>query len=165
MTDFNEYIRQTEPDQKEKAYAWSTAIGLQQVDGLKPSEYLLETAKLNIEGDITFDEVKSRIDEYYKTESSKKITDENRTKEADEVSARIAEMLSEKTFSFSPAEYISIHKQLFSGIYPFAGKIREYNITKSEWVLDGETVYYADSDSLKATLEYDLNQEKKFDYK
>ncbi|MDR1760586.1 MAG: Fic family protein [Fibrobacter sp.] len=166
MTDFEEYIRQSEPDKKEKGIIWQTAIGLQQVDGLKPSAYLIETAKQNIEGDITFDEVKSRIDAYYKTQFVRWVKDDNdRTEEADKVSARIAEILSEKTFSFSPTEYLNIHRRLFCGIYKFAGKIRDYNITKSEWVLNGETVLYASADNLKETLEYDFEQEKTFNYK
>ena len=165
MTDFEEYIIQGEPDKKEKSLIWQTAIGLQQVDGLKPSAYLIETAIKNIEGDITFEEVKNRIDAYYKTQIKRQSDDDDRTEEADKVSARIAEILSEKTFSFSPVFYLNIHRRLFSGIYKFAGKIRDYNITKSEWVLDGETVFYADADNLRATLEYDFEQEKKFDYK
>lgn len=163
MENFDEYLRQGEPNKAEKAKVWKTAIGLQQVDGLKPSEYLIETAKQNIEGDITLDEVKKRIDSYYQQHPTK--TDEDRTEEADKVSARIAEMLSEQTFTFSPAEYLAIHRRLFQGIYKFAGKIRDYNITKKEWVLNGETVLYASADSLKATLEYDFEQEKKFNYK
>ncbi len=87
MIDFEEYIRQVEPDKKEKGIIWQTAIGLQQVDGLKPSAYLLETARQNIEGDISFDEVKSRIDIYYKEHPAKNNND--RTEEADKVSARI----------------------------------------------------------------------------
>jgi fido (protein-threonine AMPylation protein)/biotin operon repressor len=165
VNNFDEYIRQGEPDKKEKGIIWQTAIGLQQVDGLKPSAYLIETAIKNIEGDITFEEVKNRIDAYYKTQVNKQGDDDDRTEEADKVSARIAEILSEKTFSFSPVSYLNIHRRLFSGIYKFAGKIRDYNITKSEWVLDGETVLYADADNLRATLEYDFEQEKKFDYK
>jgi len=164
MNDFEEYIRQGEPDKKEKSLIWQTAIGLQQVDGLKPSAYLIETAKQNIEGDITFEEVKNRIDVYYKTQINRQ-PDDDRTEEADKVSARIAEILSEKTFSFSPLEYINIHRRLFTGIYKFAGKIRDYNITKGEWVLDGDTVLYAGADNLRATLEYDFEQEKNFDYK
>jgi fido (protein-threonine AMPylation protein) len=165
MDNFEEYIRQSEPDKKEKGYVWQTAIGLQLVDGLKPSAYLIETAKQNIEGDITFDEVKSRIDNYYKNLPNRQIIDDDRTEEADKVSARIAEILSEKTFSFSPAEYLNIHRRLFSGIYKFAGKVRNYNITKSEWVLNGETVLYASADYLTETLEYDFKEEKAFDYK
>lgn len=167
MNDFEEYIRQGEPDKKEKGIIWQTAIGLQQVDGLTPSAYLIETAKQNIEGDITLDEVKSRIDSYYKTLSAGQdtATEDDRTEEADKVSARIAEILSEKTFSFAPTEYISIHRRLFNGIYKFAGKIRDYNITKSEWVLGGATVFYASAPLIKETLEYDFRQEKKFQYK
>ena len=163
MENFDEYLRQGEPNRVEKAKVWKTAIGLQQVDGLKPSEYLIETAKQNIEGDITIDEVKKRIDSYYQQHPTK--TKEDRTEEADKVSARIAEMLSEQTFTFSPVEYLSIHRRLFKGIYEFAGKIRDYNITKKEWILNGETVLYASADSLKATLEYDFEREKKFSYK
>jgi fido (protein-threonine AMPylation protein) len=163
MENFDEYIRQGEPNKVEKAKVWKTAIGLQQVDGLKPSEYLIATAKQNIEGDITIDEVKKLIDTYYIQHPIKDA--ENRTEEADKVSARIAEILSEKTFSFSPIEYLNIHRRLFQDIYHFAGKIRDYNITKQEWVLDGETVLYANADSLKTTLEYDFEKEKQFSYK
>ncbi|MCG7281999.1 Fic family protein [Chryseobacterium taklimakanense] len=163
MDNFDEYLRQGEPNKAEKAKVWKTAIGLQQVDGLKPSDYLIETAKQNIEGDITIDEVKQRIDSYYKQHPVQ--TEEDRTEEADKVSARIAEILGEQTFTFSPTEYIAIHRRLFQDIYKFAGKIRDYNITKKEWVLNGETVLYASADSLKSTLEYDFEQEKKFSYK
>ncbi len=163
MENFDEYLRQGEPNKAEKAKVWKTAIGLQQVDGLKPSDYLIETAKQNIEGDITIEEVKKRIESYYQQHPTK--TDEDRTEEADKVSARIAEMLSEQTFTFSPAEYLTIHRRLFKGIYKFAGKIRDYNLTKKEWVLNGETVLYASADSLRATLEYDFEQERKFNYK
>ena len=163
MDNFEEYIRQGEPNKAEKAKVWKTAIGLQQVDGLKPSDYLIETARQNIEGDITIEEVKQLIDNYYKQHPTK--TEEDRTEEADKVSARVAEILGEQTFTFSPAEYTTIHRRLFRGIYKQAGKIRDYNITKQEWVLNGETVLYASAESLKATLEYDFEQERKFSYK
>jgi len=163
MDHFEEYVRQGEPNKAEKATVWKTAIGLQKVDGLKPSEYLITTAKQNIEGDITIEEVKKRIDSYYKQRPTK--TDENRTEEADKVSASIAEILGEQTFTFSPVEYLTIHRRLFQGIYNHAGKIRDYNMTKQEWVLDGETVLYGSAESLKATLEYDFEQEKQFSYK
>ncbi|MDR0687478.1 MAG: Fic family protein [Prevotellaceae bacterium] len=165
MKEFDEYIRQGEPSQVEKTQNWLTAIGLQQVDGLTPSAYLIQQAKENIEGDITFDEVKIRIDAYYKTLADRKTEADDRTEEADKVSARIAEILSEKTFSFSPTEYLNIHRRLFTGIYKFAGRIRDYNITKKEWVLDGEMVLYASAEMLKETLEYDFKEEKTFAYK
>lgn len=163
MDNFDEYLRQGEPDKAEKAKVWKTAIGLQQVDGLTPSDYLIASARQNIEGDISIDEVKQRIDSYYKQQPVK--DSEDRTEEADKVSARIAEILSEQTFSFSPIEYLTLHRRLFHGLYNHAGKVRDYNITKQEWVLNGETVLYGSADSLKATLEYDFDQERKFSYK
>lgn len=163
MGNFEEYTQQSEPNKREKAQVWKTAIGLQQVDGLKPSDYLIATARQNIEGDITIEEVKQLIDSYYKQHPVKDT--ENRTEEADKVSARIAQILGEKTFSFSPAEYLTIHRRLFQDIYSHAGKIRDYNITKQEWVLNGETVLYASSESLKSTMEYDFRQEKQFSYR
>jgi fido (protein-threonine AMPylation protein) len=163
MNDFEEYIRQGEPDKVEKSKIWQTAIGLQQVDGLTPSAYLIETAKENIEGKITIDEVKSRIDTYYKTLAVRN-SDDDRTEEADKVSARIAEILSSNTFSFSPVEYIGIHKRLFTGIYKFAGKIRDYDISKKEWVLNGKSVMYASAYLLREALEHDFREETAFSY-
>ncbi|MCF8254614.1 MAG: Fic family protein [Bacteroidia bacterium] len=163
MDNFEEYLRQGEPNKVEKTKVWKTAIGLQQVDGLIPSDYLIAAAKQNIEGDISINEVKQLLDSYYKKNPLK--DSENRTEEADKVSAQIADILSEQTFKFSPTEYLSIHRRLFQGIYNHAGKIRDYNITKKEWVLNGETVLYASAESIKATLEYDFEQEKKFIYK
>ncbi len=161
---FKEYLRELEPDKANKGYAWSTAIGLQAVDGLKPSKYLIDTAIQNIEGKITMKEAQSLIDSYYE-ERPAHLSNDERTEEADKVSSRIAEILSEAAFSFSPNEYISIHRKLFHGIYKHAGKIRDYNITKKEWVLDGATVMYGSASELRATLEYDFSQEKGFSYK
>ena len=162
--EFEEYIRQGEPDKKERAQIWRTAIGLQQVDGLETSEYLREVARQHIEGDITLKDVKSLIDSYYKTEEARNSEDVEDKQEADKVSERIAELLSQKTFTFSPAQLVTIHRHLFQGIYKFAGKIRDYNITKKEWVLRGETVYYASADTIRETLDYDFGREKEFDY-
>ena len=164
MNDFEEYIRQSEPHKREKGYAWQTAIGLQAVDGLKPSEYLKEKARQHIEGDITIDEVKQLVDSYYKSKVTRS-SSEDRTEEADKDSARITEILSENTFTFSPIEYLAIHRHLFEGIFSHAGQIRDYNITKNEWVLKGATVLYASAGSIRETLEYDFSQEKIFDYK
>ena len=160
---FKEYIEQGEPEKKEKGYAWHTAIGLQAVDGLKTSQYLIDTAIKNIEGEISIDEAQSLLNSYY--EENPNNDSEDRTEEADKVAARIAKILSEKAFSFTPNEYISIHKKLFIGIYSHAGKIRDYNITKKEWVLDGATVMYGSASELRATLDYDFSEEKKFSYK
>ncbi len=164
MKEFDEYIKNGEPNQVEKGYAWQTAVGLQAVDALKPSEYLIQTAREHIEGRISMSEAKNLIDQYYETKQGR-ISVDDRTEEADKVSARIAEILAEQTFSFSPVEYIAIHRRLFHGIYKFAGKIRDYNITKKEWVLQGDTVLYASAGNIRETLEYDFEQEKNFSYK
>ncbi len=165
MTEFQEYIREDEPKQKEKSYLWQTAIGLQDVDKLETSKYLRSTACRHIEGEISIAEVKDLVDSYYSTRQVR-IEEKNcRQEEADKVATRIAELLSEHSFSLSPATYIAIHQHLFHGIYPYAGQLRDYNISKKEWVLDGDSVYYASATSLKETLIYDIEQEQKFSYK
>lgn len=160
---FKEYIKESEPGKRDKGYAWHTAIGLQAVDGLKPSKYLVDTAIRNIEGDISIDEAGELLNSYYK--ENPPLNGEDRTEEADKVAVKIAKVLSEKAFSFTPNEYISIHRKLFTGIYSHAGKIRDYNITKKEWVLNGATVLYGSASELRATLEYDFAEEKKFSYR
>lgn len=160
---FKEYIKESEPDKRDKGYAWHTAIGLQAVDGLKTSDYLMHTAVRNIEGEISFEEANALLQSYYKENPSHDEGD--RTEEADKVSARIAEILSEQAFSFTPNEYMSIHRRLFTAIYPHAGRLRDYNITKKEWVLDGATVLYGSATELRATLEYDFSEERKFSYR
>ena len=163
--DFEKYIRNTEPAKKDKTYAWTTAIGLQQVDGLTPSKYLFDTAKRNIEGEITFDEAKSLIDTYYESKTERLDTSEERTEEADKVASRIAQIISEKSFNFSPSHLIAIHGRLFDGIFKFAGKLRDYDISKHEWILDGDTVMYGAAFELKMALDYDFEQERNFNYK
>ena len=164
MSEFEKYIRQGELGPKEKAEAWQTAIGLQDVDGLKPSPYLLDAAKRHIEGDITIEQVKGLIDTYYKSREGRLSSEEERTEEADKVSARITELLQEETFSFTPSEYQRIHRRLFQGLFKFAGKYRTYNISKKEWVLDGASVLYNPFENISETLDYDFAEERKFDY-
>ena len=157
---FEEYSKEKEPAKYYKTYAWKTAIGLQQVDGLEPSEYLIKTAEQSINGNISFDDAHNLITTYYKENKCQT----ERTEEADKVSVRIAQMISENSFVFSPIELITIHKRLFEGIYSHAGRIRDYNISKQEWVLDGDTVIYGNAYNLRETLDYDLGLEKNFDY-
>lgn len=161
--ELEEYIRQGEPDQAEKSEAWQIAIGLQQVDGLYTSAYLLDTAKEHIEGKITITEAQQRIHNYYEQRIDRKELEAD-TKEADVVSARIAQLLGEQSFQFSPIEWKMIHRRLFEGIYDHAGQFRTYNISKNEWVLNGNTVTYASWNTINETLEYDFKQEKAFSY-
>ena len=130
---------------------------------MKTSAYLLDTAKEHIEGKISIDEAQKRIQSYYEQRTDRTEV-ENNTKEADIVSARIAKLLGEKAFQFSPAEWLTIHRRLFEGVFTHAGQIRQYNITKKEWVLKGDTVTYAAWNSIKDTLDYDFATEKQYSY-
>ena len=163
MFNENEYIIQIEPDCKSRSYHWKTAIGLQKVDGLTPSKYLIETANANIQGDITLAEANQLITTYYEQKPS--VTDEQkRTEEADKVSLHIAQILANRTFKLSLSEILSIHRQLFDGVFIFAGQLRECNISKEEWVLNGESVIYDDFRTVRDSIEYDLEKEKSFNY-
>lgn len=161
--ELSEYIAQSEPDRAKKSESWKTAIGLQEVDGLKTSEYLLDTAKEHIEGRIDIDTVQKRISSYYRQKENRdKI--ESTTEEADKVAIRIAQILNEDTFQFSPVEFKAIHRKLFSDVFKHAGEVRTYNITKPEWVLNGDTVLYASYNSINETLNYDFKTEREFSY-
>lgn len=163
--ELSEYIIQGEPSRVEKTKTWGTAIGLQEVDGLKPSEYLIETVKKHIEGNIDLKEVENRINNYYKVLDNRKTEEVENSEEADKVAVRITKLLSEKSFNFSPTELINIHKRLFSGVYKHAGKIREYNFSKEEWILNSDTVVYAAYETILPALQYDFEKEKEFSYK
>lgn len=162
--DLNAYIRLGEPKLKKKAAAWQTAIGLQAVDGLSVSYYLLKTAKENIEGKITDKEANAQISNYYENRCDRYAIEAG-TKEADIVAGRIASLLAEKTFSFTPAFWMSVHRYLFKDVFMYAGKIRTCNIYKNEWVLNGKSVFYASYDSIPMTMEYDFKTEAAFSYK
>ena len=162
--DFDIYIRQGEPNQKEKAAIWRTAIGLQAVDGLQTSEYLHQTALKHIEGEIDIDEARQLIKTYYQSKHTREEGDDDR-QEADQVSANITKILSSKTFDLSAKGYVSLHRRIFEGIFKHAGKVREYDITKKEWILEGDTVRYLNWEDLHRALEYDIEQERQFSYK
>lgn len=162
--EFEQYLASGEPGVEERARNWSMAIGLQDVDRLKPSEFLLEQAKANIEGRISSEEVGKRLEEYYSQKSIRKKAEADGTFEADRVADRINLLLAEKAFTFSPMELSRIHGFLFKGVLPHAGQLRTYNITKNQWILDGDTISYGSADSLSELLNYDFSEERKFDY-
>ena len=161
---FDEYLRQGEPSQKERAENWKTAIGLQAVDGLQPSAYLIDVAKRNIEGEITLDETRKLIDSYYQSKTVRTPKDEDE-EEADKVSANIAKILASKTFAFNTNGYVSLHRRIFEGVFKHAGEIRQYDISKKEWVLEGDSVSYLNWEDLRRALDWDIEQEKNFSYK
>ena len=162
--DFDEYIRQGEPAQREAAYAWSTAIGLQAVDGLTTSEYLNDLARRNIEGELTMDQVDTLLDSYYESKASREAHDDDKN-EADKASRNIKKILSVKTVDFTANGFISLHRRIFEGVFKHAGQLRDYDITKKEWVLEGDTVNYLNWEDLRRALDYDIKQEREFSYK
>ena len=161
---FDEYIRQGEPERQEKAGYWQAAIGLQAVDGLKVSNYLQNTAKRHIEGDITIDEARELVNQYYITKTAHDANDDDK-EEADRVSSNIVKVLSSSTFDFSTGGYQSVHRRVFEGVMKHAGELRTYDITKKEWVLEGDTVLYLNWEDLRRALDYDIEQERTYSYK
>ena len=162
--DFEEYIRQGEPDKKEKASIWRTAIGLQAVDGLKTSDYLKDTARKHIEGEIDIDEARELIKTYYQSKTKREPDDDDK-QEADKVSANITKILSSETLDFSTKGYIALHRRIFEGVFKHAGRVRDYDITKKEWVLNYDTVHYLNWEDLRRALDHDIEQERSFSYK
>ena len=163
MQDFDEYLVAGEPGKRERAYGWATAIGLQDVDGLKVSKYLLDVAKRNIEGEISGVEARQIIDEYYETKLG--CDEPEDAKEADRVSARIVSIINAPGFRISPEYYIGLHKRIFEGVFSHAGRIRDVELTKREWVLNGDSVEYELSCMIEKSLAYDFDKEREFKYK
>ena len=161
--DYDAYIRQGEPDKCKRADAWRVAIGLQAVDGLTTSDYLNETARRNIEGEIDIDEARQLVKTYYQKKKTRE-PDDDEKQEADEVSGNISKLLQTDAFTYSVAGFAAIHKAIFDGVFKHAGRFRDYDITKKEWVLRGDTVQYARWQDLRMALQYDLDQERQFDY-
>ena len=162
--DFEAYERVAEPHKRERVSAWRTAIGLQDVDGLRVSDYLKEIAVKHIEGDITIDEVREQLQSYYVNKTTHDADDAEK-EEADRVAANITKLLNEKSFSLTPLEFLNIHRHLFEGVFKHAGEIRPYDISKKEWVLQGDTVVYGRAADIHETLKYDIQTERDFSYK
>ncbi|MBQ7531773.1 MAG: Fic family protein [Paludibacteraceae bacterium] len=163
MPEFEKYLRTPEPSVRERADYWRTAIGLQAVDQLTVSDFLKQTAQEHIEGQISADEAEKRIKAYYQAKEVR-LPDDDEKEEADNVAMNITKLLGEQSFTFSVAGFAAIHRQIFKGVFKHAGQFRDYDITKKEWVLDGDTALYSRWQDLRMTLEYDLDREKQFDY-
>jgi fido (protein-threonine AMPylation protein) len=163
LKELSGYSAAKEPGRRERADAWATAIGLQAVDGLKPSSYLIETAKAHIEGRITQGQVRRRIRAYYETKNENTSPDRS-TREPDLVAERIAAIINDGGFEFTPEYLFSVHAKLFKGVVAQAGKPRTVNIRKHEWILRGDSITYGSKDTLKASLARHFQDEREFDY-
>ena len=164
MNEFDQYIRQGEPSQQERAAYWRTAIGLQAVDGLQTSDYLKATAIKHIEGEIDIDQARQLIKTYYQSKTTRETIDDDQ-QEADKVSANITKILSSVSLDFSAKGFVALHRRIFDGVLKHAGEIRHYDITKKEWVLDSDTVNYLNWEDLYRALDFDIEQERQFSYK
>ena len=164
MNEFDQYIRQGEPSQQERAAYWRTAIGLQAVDGLQTSDYLKATAIKHIEGEIDIDQARQLIKTYYQSKTTRETIDDDQ-QEADKVSANITKILSSVSLDFSAKGFVALHRRIFEGVLKHAGEIRHYDITKKEWVLDSDTVNYLNWEDLYRALDFDIEQERQFSYK
>ena len=163
IPEFEKYLKTSEPSVRERADNWRTAIGLQAVDQLTVSDFLKQTAQQHIEGKINTEEAEERLKAYYRAKEAR-MPDDDEKEEADKVSMNVIKVLGEQSFSFSVAGFAAIHRQIFKGVFKHAGQFRDYDFTKKEWVLDGDTVLYGRWSELQRTLAYDLDQEKQFDY-
>lgn len=157
------YFKSPEPGVRERADAWATAIGLQKVDGLEPSQYLLDLAKRHIEGKLTQRQVSRRINDYYSAKDETNPPDPSK-EEPDKVSELIVKVINDGAFEFTPEYYISIHARIFKGVLPFAGRLRKVNIRKREWILRDESVTYGSALTLRASLARCFADEREFDY-
>ncbi|MDD7542300.1 MAG: Fic family protein [Mobiluncus porci] len=163
---FERYNRES-GERARRAYYWATAVGLQDVDHLETSQYLENLARRHIEGEVSSAQAGELIESYYREESRHETgdaTQASREREADLVATRITRLLEKRNFTFSSDYLFKIHRELFTEIYDFAGRPRGFNIVKSEWVLDGDTVTYGDAPAIEETLDYDLAREANFDY-
>lgn len=140
---------------------WQTGFGLQEVDGLKPSDYMVELATEHIEGKLNYQQVYDQITKYH-------VETDDSTKEADIVSLRIVELLSSTAFKFAPTTLKAIHRELFYEVLPQGvklGEYRPYNISKKEAILEGDSVVYDHFSTIADSLAYDFDQEKNYDYR
>ena len=141
-------------------YVIETGIGLQDVDNLKNSSYFISESERYIKGEISLSELEDIVSSYYKN----KPEEDERTEEADIIAVRIAKLISDDNFIFSIGQFVYIHKFLFEGVFNHAGKIRDFNFIKKEWVLDGASVFYADYNVIETALDFDFLAEKRFNY-
>lgn len=159
-----EYSENIKPEGYIKQLQWDMAIGLQEVDNLKPSKYLEKLLKENVNGNLTIEQVKNELKEYYIEKEQKQDINHNEL-ECDFVSTRIVELLSIDNFELSVDYLKYVHKYLFQDVYEFAGEFRNIDFSKQEKILNNDSVAYGERKTLTESLEYDISLEKNKDYK
>ena len=160
----NKYEEKYKSSNYIKQLQWDMAIGLQEVDNLKPSKYLENLLEENVAGNLTIDDVKKALKEYYIEKENENVINHNEL-ECDFVSTRIVELLNEDLFELSVDYLKYVHKYLFQDVYEFAGKFRKIDFSKHEKILNNDSVSYGDCNTLTESLEYDISLEKDKNYK
>lgn len=160
----NEYEEEYKSSNYIKQLQWDMAIGLQEVDNLKPSKYLEKLLEENVEGNLTIEEVEKELREYYIEKENKNAINHSEL-ECDFVSARIVELLNEDKFELSVDYLKYVHKFLFQDVYEFAGEFRKIDFSKHEKILNNDSVAYGDCNTLTESLEYDISLEREKFYK
>ena len=159
----NDYIETETPNNYVKQHEWDMAIGLQEVDNLKPSKYLEKLLQENVTGKKTIYEVEKELKEYYVEKEKNNEVNHNEL-ECDLVSTRIVELLQENNFELSIDYLKYVHKYLFQDIYEFAGEFRKVDFSKHERILNNDSVAYGDYKLLEQSLDYDITLEKNKNY-
>ncbi len=159
-----EYTKEIKPEGYVKQLQWDMAIGLQEVDNLKPSKYLEKLLEDNVSGKLTIKQVEEELREYYIAKDKKQELNHNEL-ECDFVSTRIVELLDKNNFELSVDYLKYVHKYLFQDVYEFAGEFRNIDFSKHEKILNNDSVAYGDCKTLKESLEYDISLEKEKNYK
>ena len=160
---YDKVLDEKNPDVKQ--LYWDIAFGLQEVDGLKPSKYMVQLSKEHIEGKKTYKQVQDAITLYYAKNLNNH--DDDDEEEADEVATSIYEILSDGAFRFDYLTYKNYHKRLFKNLNKEKynpGEFRTYNFTKDEPILNDDTVDYQSYDLIEETLKYDFSEEKEINY-
>ncbi|WP_432205575.1 Fic family protein (plasmid) [Cetobacterium somerae] len=162
-----EIIKEYDTPVEKRIENWEVGIGLNEVDGLTPSSYLIQLTKESIEGKKTFDEIEKDLKNYYNKQDKNSINYSEM--ECDLVSTRIAKLLEDRAFVFSPIQLKSIHRKLFSELLlderdNSIGEYRKYNISKKEPILNGDTVIYGEYTTIDEFLKYDFENESSKNY-
>ena len=159
----NDYIEKETSGNYVKQQEWDMAIGLQEVDNLKPSKYLEKLLQENVTGEKTIYEVEHDLKQYYVEKSKTDRVNQNEL-ECDLVSTKIVQLLEDDGFELSIDYLKYVHKFLFQDVYEFAGEFRKVDFSKCEQILNNDSVAYGDCKTLEQSLEYDISLEKVKNY-
>lgn len=164
LEDFGEYLHQSNPETKKRAYIWAAAIGLQATDGLRTTDKMRNTARRHIENQISLDEARQDIWRHYE-DNPATTPEQTKEQEADKTAFNIARILfSGQAVDFSTDGYLNLHRQVFDGVYDHAGQLRTCDLVKKEWVLEKNTVIYLHWEEIRIALDSNFDFKENINY-